>query len=50
MAHGKPAAHGGALEEWDRDEWDVLIAQEQELYLLVNDRRQSRWYLDAVYD
>ena len=37
-------------EDWDREEWDVLIAQEQQAYLLVNDRRADRWYLDAVYD
>ncbi len=35
---------------WDRDEWDVLIAQEQSVHLLVNDRRQDRWHLEAVYD
>lgn len=39
-----------AADDWERDEWDVLIAQEQQAYLLVNDRRQSRWYLEAVYD
>jgi protein ImuB len=36
--------------DWDRDEWDVLIAQEQSAHLLVNDRRQNRWHLEAVYD
>ena len=36
--------------DWDRDEWDVLITQEQQAYLLVNDRRQNRWYLEAVFD
>ena len=39
-----------AADDWDRDEWDVLIAQEQCAHLLVNDRRQNRWYLEAVYD
>lgn len=37
-------------DDWDRDEWDVLITQEQQAYLLINDRRQGRWYLEAVYD
>jgi protein ImuB len=36
--------------DWDRDEWDVLIAHEQRAHLLVNDHRQNRWYLEAVYD
>jgi protein ImuB len=39
-----------ATEDWDREEWDVLIAQEQQAYLLVNDRTMNHWYLDAVYD
>jgi protein ImuB len=39
-----------AAGDWDRDEWDVLIAQEQRAHLLVNDRRQKRWQLEAVYD
>lgn len=39
-----------ATDDWDRDEWDVLIAQEQCAHLLVNDRRQNRWYLEAIYD
>jgi protein ImuB len=39
-----------SIDDWDRDEWDVLIAEEQRAHLLVNDRRQSRWYLEAVYD
>lgn len=39
-----------ATDDWDRDEWDVLITQEQRAHLLVNDRRQNRWYLEAVYD
>jgi protein ImuB len=39
-----------ATGDWDRDEWDVLIAQEQCAHLLVNDHRQDRWYLEAVYD
>jgi protein ImuB len=39
-----------AAGDWDRDEWDVLIAQEQRAHLLVNDRRQNRWQLEAVYD
>ena len=39
-----------AAGDWDRDEWDVLIAQEQSAHLLVNDRRQNRWHLEAVYD
>ena len=39
-----------AAGDWDRDEWDVLIAQEQCAHLLVNDRRQNRWHLEAVYD
>jgi protein ImuB len=39
-----------AAGDWDRDEWDVLIAQEQRAHLLVNDRRQNRWHLEAVYD
>ena len=51
-AYGPWRANGNwwATEDWDREEWDVLIAQEQQAYLLVNDRRQKRWYLDAVYD
>lgn len=39
-----------AAGDWDRDEWDVLITQEQRAHLLVNDRRQNRWHLEAVYD
>lgn len=39
-----------AADNWDREEWDVLIAQEQCAHLLVNDRRQNRWHLEAVYD
>ena len=39
-----------ATGDWDRDEWDVLIAQEQRAHLLVNDRRQNRWQLEAIYD
>ncbi len=39
-----------AAGDWDRDEWDVLISQEQCAHLLVNDRRQNRWHLEAVYD
>jgi protein ImuB len=39
-----------AAGDWNRDEWDVLIAQEQCVHLLVNDHRQDRWYLEAVYD
>jgi protein ImuB len=39
-----------AIDDWDIDEWDVLIAQEQRAHLLVNDRRQNRWHLEAVYD
>ena len=52
VAYGPWRASGcwWAVDEWDRDEWDVLIAHEQRAHLLVNDRRQSRWYLEAVYD
>ncbi len=52
VAYGPWRASGcwWAVDEWDRDEWDVLIAQEQRAHLLVNDRRQNRWYLEAVYD
>lgn len=52
IAYGPWRASGcwWAVEEWDRDEWDVLIEQEQCAHLLVNDRRQNRWYLEAVYD
>lgn len=39
-----------ATGDWDRDEWDVLIAEEQCAHLLVNDHRQDCWYLAAVYD
>jgi protein ImuB len=39
-----------ATGDWDRDEWDVLITQEQRAHLLVNDRRQNCWQLEAVYD
>lgn len=39
-----------AAGDWDRDEWDVLITQERCAHLLVNDRRQDRWHLEAVYD
>ena len=39
-----------AAGDWDRDEWDVLITQEQCAHLLVNDRRLNRWFLEAVYD
>jgi protein ImuB len=39
-----------AAGDWDRDEWDVLIAQEQRAHLLVNDRRHNRWQLEAIYD
>jgi protein ImuB len=39
-----------AAGDWERDEWDVLIAQEQRAHLLVNDRRHNRWQLEAVYD
>jgi protein ImuB len=39
-----------AAGDWDRDEWDVLITQEQRAHLLVNDRRQNCWQLEAVYD
>lgn len=39
-----------AAGDWDRDEWDVLIAQEQSAHLLVNDRRRNLWHLEAVYD
>jgi len=37
-------------DDWRIEEWDVVIAQEQQAYLLVNDHRRNRWYLDAVYD
>jgi protein ImuB len=52
VAYGPWRASGcwWAVDEWDRDEWDVLIAREQRAHLLVNDRRLKRWYLEAVYD
>jgi protein ImuB len=51
-AYGPWRANGNwwVTKDWDREEWDVLIAQEQQAYLLVNDRTANRWYLDAVYD
>jgi len=52
VAYGPWRASGcwWAAGDWDRDEWDVLIAQEQSVHLLVNDHKQNRWYLEAVYD
>ncbi|MFC5861754.1 DNA polymerase Y family protein [Acidicapsa dinghuensis] len=37
-------------EDWQREEWDVLIDSEQHAYLLANDRKLGRWFLEAVYD
>ena len=51
-AYGPWRTSGGwwTSDEWRREEWDVVIVQEQQAYLLVNDYKLSRWYLEAVYD
>ena len=38
-----------AASAWDHDEWDVAL-EDGALCRLFRDRRQDRWYLEALYD
>ncbi|MBI4485092.1 MAG: hypothetical protein HY655_03685, partial [Acidobacteria bacterium] len=34
---------------WDRDEWDVALA-DGAVYRIFQDRRTDRWFFDAIVD
>jgi hypothetical protein len=39
----------GSRVEWDRDEWDVTIA-DRATYRIFRDRATGAWFLDGMYD
>jgi protein ImuB len=40
---------GVPLPPWDRDEWDVALADEA-IYRVFQDRETGAWFIDAVFD
>jgi hypothetical protein len=41
--------HPPHLSSWDRDEWDVALA-DGALYRIFQDRARAAWFIDAIAD